>query len=220
MTVTSAFRKTLLWKEDDAMVETMIASQTQSEMTDGQIDETCAKLRAALNRHRKEISSDAAQLALGTGNIGMRIFAPFREQVEMFSEMIVREVDVDYDIPPEEAIHATKRAEYSNNEVVATIPRDGKGKKRVRVYFFPLRKLTSVKDVQKLLKQHGLKPDPYAVAAVNKADLAFADIHPNGTQWVDSNGNHRCAIFHRWCGGRCVFVHRHEPYLNAFWWVG
>ena len=198
----------------------MAKTMTASQMTDGQIDNVCAKLRDALRKHREEISSKAAQAALGVDNIGMMMFAPFREQADKFTEMIIREVEVDYDIPPEEAIHATKRAEYLNGEVVATMPRNGKGKKRVKVCFFPLRDYKSVDEVDAMLAERGLKPDPYALAQVNKEDPAFADERPNGTQWKDERGRHCYVNFRRWHGKRRVDCDRDGHDWHDRWWIG
>lgn len=74
------------------MAKTMTASQI--EMTDGQIDNVCAKLRDALRKHRGEISLEAAQVAIGVENIGMMMFTPFRELAEVFSRTIIRRVRV------------------------------------------------------------------------------------------------------------------------------
>jgi len=200
------------------MAETMTASQTQSEITDGQIENACSKLRDALRKHRNEITSEAAQSALGVENIGMMMFAPFREQAEMLSEMIVLRIKVNRVRTPQEMLNATGRTQYADCEIVDTMPRNGGDE--VDVCFFPLRKFTSVENVQKLIEQHGLKPDPYAVGAVNEADPAFADSHPNGTQWVDSKGKHCYAVFYRWDGVRHVSVGRDEGDWAGRWWVG
>ena len=63
---------------DDDMAETM----TASEMTDGQIENAVDKLRAAMRKHRSEISSGIAQQVLGVENLGMEMFTPFRKRAE------------------------------------------------------------------------------------------------------------------------------------------
>ncbi len=193
-----------------------------SEITDGQIDNVCAKLRDALRKHRKEITTEAAQFALGTENIGMMMFAPFREQAEMAGEMIVRRVRVKRNRTQQEMLDATGRVQYTNSEVVGLIPGKGESEKEEDVYFIPLNgKDTSAKAVQDLLDEHGLKPDGYAVAAVNEADPGFADSHPNATQWVDENGNHCYVTFSWWGGGeRRVFCYRGEGGWDDDWSVG
>lgn len=206
-------------KEDDAMAETMTASVQSEIMTDGQIENACSKLRDALRKHREGITSEAAQSALGTENIGMRMFTPFREQAEMFSEMIVRRVKVNRKRTRQQMLDATGRTPYTDVNVVAEMPQNED--EEVDVYFFPLRRFTSVEDAQKLIKQHGLKPDPYAVAAVNEVDSAFASSRPNGTQWVDSKGRHCYLTCNRWLGGRhYVNVNRRGCDWDDGWWLG
>ena len=198
------------------MEKVMSASRTG--MTDGQIENVCAKLRDALRKHREEISSEAAQTAIEAKNIGMMMFTPFREQAEALSEIIVRRVKVDRSRDPQAAISATKRAEYTNSEVVSRMPQcEGE---EVDVYFFPLKRTTNVSDFQKALDNHGLKPDPYAIMAVNEADPAFADTHPNATQWVDEEGHHCSVAFYRWGDEREVTCFRYERAWRDGWWVG
>ena len=127
---------------------------------------------------------------------------------------------MDYDIPPEDAIHATKRAEYLDNEVVATMPRNGQGKKRVKVCFFPFHSYKIVNGVDTVPAKLGLKPDPYAVAQVNKDDPGFGDDHPNGTHWVDEEGRHCYAYFYHWDGKRRVRCGRLALDWNDNWWIG
>lgn len=197
------------------MAETMIASQ----MTDGQIENVCGKLRDALRKHREEITSDAAQKALGTDNIGMCMFAPFREQAEKLSEMIVHRVRVNRTQTRQQAVDATGRVQYVNSDVLAEMP-DGEGEE-VDVCFFPLQHYTNVKDTQKAIEEHGLKPDPRAVAKVNEDDTSFADSHPNFTQWLDSKRRHCYLTCSRWRGGgRFVSVDRCEYDWYGIWWVG
>lgn len=193
---------------------------TQSAITNGQIGQINDRLTTKLCESGLPAEGVQAVLTAPGGKVIDEMVSVVRAHVEAISEMLVREVEVDYDIPPEEAIHATKRVEYLNDEVVVGMPRNGKGKKRVKVYFFPLRKFTNVEAVQKLIEQHGLTPDPYAIAAVNKADPTFADSHPNGTQWVDEKGRHCCARFCRWGGGRTVRVYRRGGAWSGPWLVG
>lgn len=197
------------------MAQTMIASQ----MTDGQIENVCGKLRDALRKHREEITSDAAQKALGADNIGMRMFAPFREQAEKLSEMIIRRVRVNRTQTRQQAIDATGRVKYVNPEVVAEMP-DGEDEE-VDVGFFPLHSYTSARDVQKLIAEHGLVSDPRAVAKANEDDPSFGDTRPNATQWVDDKGRHCYLACSQWGDGkRNVSVHRNEGDWDDCWWFG
>ena len=68
------------------MAETMIASD---EMTGRQIETALDQVRAAMRKHSSEIPKEIAQQVLGVDNLGMQMFAVFRKQAEMFSNMIV-----------------------------------------------------------------------------------------------------------------------------------
>jgi hypothetical protein len=193
---------------------------SQTEMTDEQIDNICAKLRDALRKHRTEISSEAAQLAIGTENIGMKMFVLFRDQAEALSEMIVRRVKVKRKRKPQEAIAATGCVEYTETEVVAQMPGRGEEEEEVDVCFFPLKERTAAADMQRLIESYGLIPDAYAVAAVNEADPSFADDKSNGTQWMDEDGKFCYVLFDQWDGEREVHCSRDEFNWDGRWWIG
>lgn len=199
----------------------MASPATTQSITNGQIGQINDRLATKLRE--SDLPRDGVQAVLAAlgGEVIEEMVSVLRTRVEAVSEMIIREVEVDYDLGPQEAISATKRAEYLNDDVVTSMPRNGKGKKRVKVGFFPLRKYTGVKDVQKLIEQHGLKPDPYAVAKVNQDDPSFGDTHPNGTQWQDAQGNHCCLAFGRWFGDRRgVSCNRGGSDWGGSWWIG
>lgn len=195
------------------MAQTMIASQ----MTDGQIENLVSKLRDACRKHREEITSEAAQIALGVDNIGMLMFAPFREQVEMLLSMIVRRVRVNRGREPQEVINATNRAQHTDRAVVNNMPR-GEGEDK-EVFFFKLGRYVNDADLQKEYELRGLEPDPYAQAQVNTDDPSFADERLNGCHWQDANGNWCFAAFRRWDDGkRVVGVRHHVGGWGGRWW--
>src|SRR3989338_9632342 len=99
------------------MAETMTAS-VPATITDGQIDNTVAKLRDALRKHRTEFDSEITQKVLGVENLGMEILAPFRARVEALSSLITRRVKVDRARTPQQALDATGRRQYIDNNVV------------------------------------------------------------------------------------------------------
>ena len=80
------------------------------------------------------------------------------------------------------------------------------------VFFFKLGRYVNDADLEKEYELRGLKPaDPYSLAAVNEADPAFADDHPNGTHWKDKSGNWCSARSYQWgAGERCVNVYRYD----------
>ncbi len=205
------------------MTEIMNASIEQT-MTDGQIKDAVNKFRAALLKKRGEFPSSAAQLALGTDNLGMHLLAPFRKLVEANNDLIVRIVSVNRARSGREAIKATGRNLYVSNDVVDAMP-NGKGDQIELVFFKPKAGeytrpgFMSDDDLEKALALRGLgAADPFSVAAHNEADPAFADERPNATHWKDASGRWCYAAFRRWGGERCVFVGRDDGDWVVDWW--
>lgn len=193
------------------MAETMTASVKP--VTPGQIEDLVNKVRDAARKHSTSLDGDAFQRALGVDNIGMELFAPFRARVEAMGKIIVRRVKVDRNRSPLEAIQATKRAQYLNQDVVNTMPK-GEGDE-VDVHFVPTERYVSAAEVPAFLAQYGLVPDPRAQAAVNEEDPTFANEHPNGTQW----GDNCCLTFFRWRGERYVDCYRFDDAWHDRWWL-
>jgi hypothetical protein len=197
------------------MAQTMIASK----MTDGQIENAVDKLRCALRKHREEITSETAQLALGVGNIGVLMFAPFQSRAEVLSDMIVRHVTVNRNRNPQEMLNATGRRQYTNSDIVNSMPH-GEGDE-TDVYFFKMNRYISDYDLEREYELRGLKPDPYAQDAVNEIDPSFADTKPNGTHWKGSDGKWYYVAFRQWRGGESgVAVGRDVGDWGGDWWFG
>lgn len=186
-------------------------------MTDGQLDKAADIFRAVLRKHRSEFPSEATQHTLGTNELSLALLAIFRKHVEMFSDMIVRRVTVNRTRSPQDAIAATGRNRYVDKDVIAMMPR-GDGDESDVIFFKPGRSVSDV-DLDKEYALRGLVPaDPYALAAVNEADPAFADEHPNGTHWKDADGNWCYAAFNRWDDERDVNVNRNDDDWDDDWW--
>jgi hypothetical protein len=132
-------------------------------------------------------------------------------------QMIVRRVKVDRTRTPKEAVAATKRNEYVDQSVLATAPAGEL--EEVDVYFYPIECSTSAPDFAKLYDELGLVPDPMAQTAVNEDDPAFADNHPNGSQWKDSQNRFCYLAFRRWDGERDVNCYRYVNAWNGRWFV-
>lgn len=200
------------------MAKTMTASGSSVKpMTDGQIESALEQLRAAMRKHRSGISSDVAQQVLGVDNLGMLMFAPFRERAEAISNLITRRVPVNRGRQPEEALAATGRKQYTDSEVVKAMPR-GEGDE-VEVVFFKLGHNVSDVDLDREYELRGLKPaDPFSLAAVNEADPAFADQKPNCTHWQGAGGKWCCASFRRWVDERRLGVYRGDYGWGGGWW--
>ncbi|OGY64581.1 MAG: hypothetical protein A3B92_00400 [Candidatus Harrisonbacteria bacterium RIFCSPHIGHO2_02_FULL_42_16] len=136
------------------------------------------------------------------------------------AETITRIVRVNRIRSPQEALNATGRNQYVNPDVINAMPK-GEGEK-TKVVFFSLGHWVSDEDLEREYEARGLKPvDPYSLAAVNEADPAFADSHPNSTHWKDSNGQWCYTVFCHWiAGGRRVNVNRIGVGWRGGWWFG
>ena len=194
----------------------MTPSEKVVEMTDGQIDKAVDILRAILRKHRDEFNSEAVQITLGVKELGPEWLDIFRKRVEAFSSMIVRRVSVNRNLTSQQVLDATKRKQYINSDVVASIPK-GEGDE-VDVYFFKLDRFVSDDDLEKEYALRGLKSaDPYSQSAVNEADPVFADKHPNGTHWKDINSKWCFATFGQWFDERNVGVNRLDLDWDDVW---
>lgn len=178
------------------------------EMTDGQIDKAVDVYRNILRKHRSELGSESVQKVLGQPEYVAEQVTVLRKYVELVSNLIVRRVSVNRNLTPQQVLDATKRKQYVNSDVVASMSK-GEGDE-VDVYFFKLNRFVSDDDLEKEYALRGLKPaDLYSQSAVNEADPVFADKHPNGTHWKDAKGKWCFAAFSRRSGGeRYVDVYR------------
>jgi hypothetical protein len=152
---------------------------------------------------------------------------------ETMSSLIVRRVKVNRQRTPQQALDATGRQQYTDHrpphpdrwqyivdrEVVKLMPR-GEGEE-VEICFFNLARYISDEDLAREYELRGLAPDPYAQAAVNEADPAFADEHRNGTHWKGRDGTWYYVAFARWRGKRGVRCNRRDILgWGEFWWFG
>jgi len=190
---------------------------TPSAITIGQISKIQEHLGAALRK--SELPSELVQRVLHTqlealtaGYVGK-----LRTLVEAQSNLIVRRVRVNRSRTPHAALEATGRRLYLTDDVVAAMPRGVE--EEVDVCFFNENRFLSGAALQKAYESHGLTPaDPYSVAAVNEDDPAFADDHPNATEWLDKNGKRCYAAFDRWIDERDANVSRDDGGWRDDWW--
>jgi len=187
------------------MTKIMTPSQN---MTDGQIDKVTAKLRDALRKHQGELSSEPVQQVLGTDNLGMVLFTPFRELVEMVSSMFTLNVSgINRNQTPQGALDATGRKQYTTQSVVDAMPR-GEGE-NAELKFFELDYEPTTTELYTEYERRGLKADPFALSKHMEDDPAFADDRPVVCQWdCDKDGRASYVVFARWGGGRSVLVNR------------
>ena len=140
-----------------------------------------------------------------------------RKRVDAISSVIVRRVPVNILRAAQQALDATGRKQYTDSDVVAAMPKGAGGE--VEVHFFKLDRYISDNDLEAEYASRGLKPaDPYSLAAVNEADPAFADEHPNGTHWKDAAGRWCFATFYRWRDERELGVDRNDSDWSDRWW--
>jgi hypothetical protein len=132
-------------------------------------------------------------------------------------DTISRTVKVDRSRTAQEALKATGRNLYVNDDVVELMPQ-GEGDE-VEVNLFNVGRYITDDELNKEFYLRGLKPvDPFALAALNEAYPAFADEKPNATHWKDAQGNWCYAIFGRWRGERRVNVNRNAGDWNDNYW--
>ncbi len=194
-------------------------SSMSPSITPGQMSKFYDLLVAALRK--SGLPSEPTQQVLEThgGTLADEFVAAVRKRVDAISDMIVRRVTVNRNRTPQDMLDATGRNQYTDKDVVKAMPR-GTGDE-AEVIFFKVGRYLSDADLDKEYDLRGLKPaDPFSLGAVNEADLAFADEHPNGTHWQDANGKWCYAAFLRWHVGRLVLVDRDDDGWSDDWFFG
>ena len=186
-------------------------------VTEEQIGKLNQNLTAKLLKNKGELPSDLFQKVLGDETLMDEFYASIRKRIEAISSMITRIVKVNRNRSAKEALKATGRNQYVDDSVLKTMPQ-GEGED-TEVVFFKIGRQISMDNLEKEYALRGLKPaDPYSQAAVNEADPAFADEHPNGTQWKDGDGKWCYAFFCRGGDERNLFVDRLDFDWNDDWW--
>lgn len=191
----------------------MAKKATTKFITNGQIGQINNRLATKL-RASGLLSESVQKVLKMPGNAALdEMIVVFRKHVEAVSSIIIRHARVDRALTPQEAIDATGRMQYIDPDVLATMPR-GEGDE-VDVHFVPTGRLVPVGEYTAFLAQYGLVPDPRAQAAVNAEYPAFADEHPNCSQWGDS-----CyLVFRRWLDGRRVDCDRNDDDWDDNCWL-
>jgi hypothetical protein len=195
---------------------TQVMTPSTNAITPGQIGKFQELLAARLRK--SDLLSEPVQQVLATqgDSVADDMLATIRKRVDAMSNLIIRRVKVDRNRTPQQVIDATVRKQYTEKKVVAAMPK-GEGDE-IEVIFFKLDRYVSDADLDKEYESRGLKPaDPYSQAAVNEADPAFADDHPNGTHWKDEAGKYCYATFRRWHDERYVDVYRYDDDWSDSW---
>jgi hypothetical protein len=139
------------------------------------------------------------------------------------SENITKRWRVDRDHSQMDVIQNTGRRLYVSEEVVAAMPR-GEGEDGETIFFrldlFERGGHITDADLDREYELRDLAPEfPDNLTAVNKADLAFADLHPNATHWRDADGTWCYAAFLRWYDARELFIDRSDKsWPHSYWW--
>lgn len=195
----------------------MAKTVTPSTITQGQIGKIQELLGAGLRKSGFSCEPVQQVLEIQGDLLVTEMVSVVRRRVEAASNMVVRRVRVNRCRTPEQVIEATGRHQRINPNVVNAWP-CGNGEE-VEVWFFKLDRYISDPDLDREFELRGFKPaDPYSIAAVNEADPAFADGHPNCTHWKDASGNWCYTAFYRWGGGRSVGVGRNSSGWGGHWW--
>jgi hypothetical protein len=185
----------------------------------GQIGRASDRFSERCRTNASSLPRDMVQAVLEDegDQLAQEMFQTLRARVERRLNMIVRKVTVDRNRTPEEVLKATGRKQYVTDSVVSAMPK-GEGDE-VEVYFFKLGRFVSDADLDKEYELRGLKPaDTYSQAAVNEADPAFGDEHPNATHWKDADGKWCFSTFYGWYDERFVNVGRSGSDWSDDWW--
>jgi hypothetical protein len=127
-----------------------------------------------------------------------------------------RHVVVDSTLTPRQALDATGRNQHVDWDVAESMPR-GKATE-VEIFFLKLGRTIACADLEREIDALGFKfADPVALLKANQDDPAFADTHPNGTQWKDAEGNYCFATFDEWHGKRSVSVNQCGNRWGDYW---
>jgi hypothetical protein len=199
------------------------SARTKSKtITGAQIGQITDRLVTGLRESGLPIDGVQLVLAAPGGAFIDEMIAVLRKRVEANSNLIVRDVSVRPNQEGRQALEATGRRLYVDDDVVKTMPHGTSS--TVKVTFFKLDLsggYISDDNLEGEFNRRGLKPaDPFSLAAVNEADPAFADEHPNCTHWKDKNGKWCFGAFRRWGDGRRVDVRRDGGGRDGLWFAG
>lgn len=191
---------------------------TPSEMTRGQIEKAVAGYRAMLEKHASDFHSGHVQEVLGSPELAKEQLKLFRAMVEAESVLITRTAPVNRTLTPKEALSATGRVLYLNDEVVAIWPLATGD--LVTMLFYNFGRYIEAGKLDEELAKVGLElvVDPAGLAAINQAHPEFADTYPNATQWKNAVGMICYAIFYRWGDKRNVSVDQRGIAWRDDWW--
>jgi hypothetical protein len=193
-------------------------SPSEKSITKGQAGKFADLLVAALVKSDLPSIETQQVLEQQSANLAAQFIALVRGEVDAVSEFIYRTVHVDRTLSPEAAVAATRRIQYVNTNVVASMPA-GVGD-TVNIIWVPFKKGASNKEVVKKLAEYEMiLADPFALLAHNALEPDFAVKQPNLTLWQDADGNWCHATCHDSIAKRIVQVNRDYDDWKEDWWV-
>lgn len=152
-------------------------SKTNTSLQGPATDDQVGHIKSLIDKQLRSLTNGQAQAIIINGDVYQCHHQQTLDEVLVaVTNTIIRKVKVNRTRSPKEMLDATKRTQYTTNSVVKIIPK-GEGEETT-VEFFKLSKYVSDNDLDLEYQKRGLIPDPYAQAAVNEADPAFADEHP------------------------------------------
>ena len=118
---------------------------------------------------------------------------------------------------PLEAIKATRRNQYLNDEVVKNIPMGIEYGESVTLEVFKPGKYQTAKQIDEWYEKEGLVPDPIALLKHLEDNPEAADSKSLAVQWKDNDGNYCYLTLDVWLDGRGVNVSQNSYDWNDDW---
>ena len=123
---------------------------------------------------------------------------PNKVEVVGKDTIVVRDILVNRSRMQEEAIGVLRRKQYVDKKALKGMPREGNDK--IDVYFFRYRcawahRRITDNELAMMYRQRGLRPDPYAQAAVHEVIEEFSDKFPNALQYKNDREEWCCAMY-------------------------
>lgn len=199
------------------MKKIMTPSVPTERMTIGQINKAVANYEAMLKKHASDFPVEIVQRVLGMSELEKKQFELFRSFIEAQSKTVFRCATVNRNRSQSDAIGATGRALYLDKSVVKTMPM---ASGNIEAIFVNLGRNVDSCRLDDELARLGFEliVDPQGLAALNEADSAFADDHPNATQWKDISGKYCYMFFDRCHDERFVQVAQKSCFWQGVCW--
>ncbi len=131
---------------------------------------------------------------------------------------IVRRVRVNRNQVLRQAIEATNRYQYINEDALVDAPEQNIQFEEVDVYFFNLGRFVRADEIDENMLLLNLVPDLLAQIQVNQDVPSFADQRKNSTQWNRVGMTASYLAFSTWDGKRGIVCDRNDCGCDETWW--